>query len=81
MKISLPENYALLFCYFNNGPAFCNYIEKYEGNLIFIIGPKDGENRWTDPMPFDPKFNEYGWRLISYKNLERTNDCIAVYRK
>ncbi|XP_029036876.1 uncharacterized protein LOC114873100 [Osmia bicornis bicornis] len=80
-KISLPNNYALLFCYFNNGPAFWNYIENYKGNLVFIIGPKDGENRWTDPMPFDQKFNEYGWKLISYKYLERTNDCIAVYRK
>ncbi|XP_043601747.1 uncharacterized protein LOC122576043 [Bombus pyrosoma] len=77
----LSEKYALLFCYFNNSSAFCDYIENYKGNLIFVIGPKSNENRWTDPMPFDEKFNEYGWKLIGEKEMDRTNDYITVYNK
>ncbi|KOX69891.1 hypothetical protein WN51_06236 [Melipona quadrifasciata] len=77
----LSNEYALLFCYFNNGSAFCNYVENYKGNLIFVIGPKSNEERWTDPMPFDKKFDEYGWKLIGKKEMERTNDYIAVYNK
>lgn len=77
----LSNKYALIFCYFNNGSAFCNYMKNYTGNLIFVIGPKASENRWTDPMPFDKRFNEYGWRLIEKKEMERTNDYITVYSK
>ncbi|KAK1122617.1 hypothetical protein K0M31_009061 [Melipona bicolor] len=77
----LSNEYALLFCYFNNGPAFCNYVENYKGSLIFVIGPKSNEERWTDPMPFDKKFDEYGWKLIAKKEMERTNDYIAIYNK
>lgn len=77
----LSDKYALLFCYFNNSSAFYDYIENYKGNLIFVIGPKSNENRWTDPMPFDEKFNEYGWKLIGEKEMDRTNDYITVYSK
>ncbi|XP_031842592.1 uncharacterized protein LOC116431389 isoform X2 [Nomia melanderi] len=58
----IPENHALLFCYFNNGPAFCEYIKNFKGKLIFVIGPEENQRRWTDPMPFDGKFREFGWR-------------------
>ncbi|XP_076165856.1 uncharacterized protein LOC143145910 [Ptiloglossa arizonensis] len=78
-NFSVPENYALLFCYFNNALAFCDYIENYKGKLIFVIGPKEGQHRWTDPMPFDNKFYVYGWKLLSKKEIERSNDCITVY--
>ncbi|CAK9807498.1 hypothetical protein ANTQUA_LOCUS5223 [Anthophora quadrimaculata] len=77
----LSDKYALLFCYFNNASAFCYYIENYKGNLIFVIGPKENQDRWTDPMPFDAKFTDYGWTLICKTELERTSDYITVYGK
>lgn len=78
-NFSISENYALLFCYFNNESAFCNYIENYKGKLIFVIGPKEGQGRWTDPMPFDKKFHEFGWKLLNKKEVERSSDYITVY--
>ncbi|CAL7938263.1 unnamed protein product [Xylocopa violacea] len=77
----LSDKYALLFCYFNNESAFCDYIENYKGNLIFVIGPNVDELRWTNPMPLDTKFNQYGWTLICKRKMDRTSDCITVYRK
>lgn len=56
-------------------------MKDYKGNLIFVIGPKTGEYRWTNPMPFDKAFNKYGWKLIGKKEMERTNDFITVYSK
>lgn len=80
-NICISENHALLFCYFNNAAAFCGYIESYEGRLIFVVGPKEGEDRWTEPMPFDKKFHEYGWRLVNKREIERSNDYITVYAR
>ncbi|XP_033324632.1 uncharacterized protein LOC117219540 [Megalopta genalis] len=77
--IRVPENHAILFCYFNNGPAFCEYVENYKGKLIFVIGPEENQHRWTDPMPFDEKFHEFGWQLLGDKKIERTDDYITVY--
>ncbi|XP_017886313.1 uncharacterized protein LOC108628730 [Ceratina calcarata] len=78
----LSGKYALLFCYFNNGAAFRDYIENYKGNLILVIGPKPGENRWTDPMPFDlKKFHDHGWKLTCERKMERTRDYITAYTK
>ncbi|XP_076241563.1 uncharacterized protein LOC143183752 isoform X1 [Calliopsis andreniformis] len=78
-NINISENYALLFCYFNNALAFCDYIENYKGKLVFVIGPKEGQSRWTDPMPFDKKFHELGWKLLNKTEIERSSDYITVY--
>ncbi|XP_076295414.1 uncharacterized protein LOC143216344 [Lasioglossum baleicum] len=78
-SICAPENHALLFCYFNNGPAFRKYIDHFKGELIFVIGPEENQQRWTDPMPFDEKFHEFGWTLLSKRKIERTNDYITAY--
>ncbi|KZC10502.1 PREDICTED: uncharacterized protein LOC107188612 [Dufourea novaeangliae] len=78
-SLRVPENHALLFCYFNNASAFCDYIKNYRGKLVFVVGPKEDQHRWTDPMPFDKKFNDYGWKLLSKKEIERSDDYITVY--
>lgn len=71
----------MLFCYFNNNTAFCNYIENYKGRLILVIGPMQGHNCTTDPLPFDKKFEQYNWKLVDKKKLIRSNDYITAYIK
>ncbi|KAL6446753.1 hypothetical protein ACFW04_001289 [Cataglyphis niger] len=80
-KIQIPKRYAMLFCYFNNSTAFCNYIENYKGSLILVIGPMEGCNCTTDPLPFDKKFEQYNWKLIDKKKLVRSKDYITAYIK
>lgn len=80
-NFQVPRRYAMLFCYFNNSTAFCNYIKNYKGNLILVIGPMQGNNCTTDPLPFDVKFEKYGWKLIKVKKLARSNNYITAYSK
>lgn len=80
-NFSIPKRYAMLFCYFNNSEAFCKYIENYKGNLILVIGPVQGHNCITDPLPFDKKFEKYNWKLIKEKRLVYSNNCITAYSK
>ncbi|XP_046416192.1 uncharacterized protein LOC124300191 [Neodiprion virginianus] len=70
---------ALLFCYFNNGPAFLNYMNEYRGKMVIIIGPGEGRGSCTDPAPFDKKFLDLGWILESAREIRNTKDYIAVY--
>ncbi|XP_011639302.1 uncharacterized protein LOC105428608, partial [Pogonomyrmex barbatus] len=78
MNFRVPKRYAMLFCYFNNGKAFRNYIENYKGNLIFVIGPAQGNNCTTDPLPFDNKFKIYNWKLITQKKIMYSNNYITA---
>ncbi|XP_011875754.1 PREDICTED: uncharacterized protein LOC105566402 [Vollenhovia emeryi] len=78
-NFQVPKRYAMLFCYFNNCAAFCNYMENYKGNLIFVIGPALGNNCTTDPLPFDEKFAKYNWKLVKQKKLACSNNCITAY--
>lgn len=71
----------MLFCYFNNSAAFCNYVENYKGKMIFVIGPTEGDNCTTDPLPFDEKFKRYNWKLIEERKLMYSNNCITAYCK
>lgn len=80
-NFEISSQYAILFCYFNNGEAFCNYIENYKGNLVFVVGPSRGQMRSTDPMPFDEKFISRRWKLLKTKEILHSNDCITVYNK
>lgn len=75
------SNYALLFCYFNNGPAFSAYINNFKGNVVLVIGPGKGKYRHTDPQPFSAKFGVNNWRLNSYQEVKDSRDFIAVYIK
>ncbi|KAF5301132.1 hypothetical protein FQR65_LT08962 [Abscondita terminalis] len=76
----LPKNYALLFCYFNNGEAFQEYISVYHGKLLFIIGPGKGRGTHTNPDPLKPNLNDT-WGLSTYEEVGDTKDIIAVYVK
>lgn len=80
-NLSVPKDYALFFCYFNNGEAFCNYIANYEGNTIFVIGPAEGQERSTDPLPFDEKFAKYNWKLLTKRPIMNFKDYIVVYTR
>lgn len=74
----LNKDYALLFCYFNNGPAFADYINAYFGNLVFIIGPGKGRGTHTNPEPFKPNF-QTPWKLYDFEEIRDTKDFIAAY--
>lgn len=76
---NLSGNYALLFCYFNNGPAFHDYVEHYDGNVIFIIGPGKGRGTHTDPQPFSPNFKCNNWILFNSIEVKNSKDFVAVY--
>lgn len=78
----LNNRYALLFCYFNNGPAFQDYIKQYEGNVVFIIGPGKGRGTHTNPQPFTPNFERKdNWSLLDSTEVKNSKDFIAVYVK
>ncbi|XP_050296257.1 uncharacterized protein LOC126736089 [Anthonomus grandis grandis] len=75
-----PE-FAMMFCYFNDGTTFRNYLQKYSGKIVLIIGPADGAGRHTAPEPFYPDFRTKNWRLISNQEVKDTKDFIAIYMK
>lgn len=77
----LPANHALLFCYFNNGPAFKQYIQQYRGRLVIIIGPGQGRGTLTNPEPFAADFGTSEWVLIDHQEVKDTKDFIAVYSR
>ncbi|KAG8300742.1 uncharacterized protein LOC124360800 [Homalodisca vitripennis] len=68
---------AVMFCYFNNGHAFNEYLNKFKGPCLIIVGPKC--NRHTNPHPFHPVFERDEWALSDYKQIQDTNDYIVVY--
>lgn len=68
---------ALLFCYFNNGLAFKEYLDKFSGNVLIIIGPGHGKSVHTDPRPFGDVPDQ--WILHESQEVESTKDYIAVY--
>lgn len=76
---SLNADCALLFCYFNNGPAFREYVKFFKGKVVFIIGPGKGKGRHTDPQPFLNSFEDIHLRLDSYQEVKDSKDFIAVY--
>lgn len=77
----LCSNEALLFCYFNHGQAFKDYIKIYKGTVVFIIGPGPGRGTLTNPEPFSADFGTNGWELIDNQEIRDTKDFIAVYVK
>ncbi|XP_012288628.1 uncharacterized protein LOC105704184 isoform X1 [Orussus abietinus] len=78
-NIKMPSKYALLFCYFNNASAFYEYMKNFEGNTVLVIGPMEGQCRFTDPLPFDEKFSKLGWQLSFKREIIRSKDLITVY--
>lgn len=79
------DNFALIFCYFNNKSAFDKYMKVFDGNLVLIVGPKNDCGIVTDPLPLNPKFGEYNgfkWVVESIIDID-ADDCnvVAVYRR
>ncbi|XP_063373716.1 uncharacterized protein LOC134661525 [Cydia amplana] len=68
---------ALLFCYFNNRPAFEEYLRNFTGKVLIIIGPGDGKGVHTDPRPFGDVGEE--WTLLKSQEVRSSFDFIAVY--
>ncbi|XP_073818437.1 uncharacterized protein [Musca autumnalis] len=76
-------NFALLFCYFNNRPAFLQYLNLYKGRWICIIGPMEKRNIYTDPLPLEPNFPQsvgVTWKLKATLQMG-DNDVMALYEK
>lgn len=75
-------NFSLLFCYFNNRPAFNQYVESFKGNFVIIIGPAENTLRYTEPLPLDKEFqaNEK-FKLIHVSEFGNNRDLIAIYEK
>ncbi|XP_075146755.1 uncharacterized protein LOC142221100 [Haematobia irritans] len=76
-------NFALMFCYFNNRPAFLEYLSSYKGNWIIIIGPLEKRDVYTDPLPLEPNFpNEKPTQWLLKASLKiGENDVLALYEK
>lgn len=75
----LPSNHALMFCYFNSGDAFREYVKHYHGLVIFIIGPGPGRGTLTNPQPFSADFGSKEWQLYANQEVKDSKDFIAVY--
>ncbi|KAG6441639.1 hypothetical protein O3G_MSEX002012 [Manduca sexta] len=67
---------ALMFCYFNARAAFENYLNKFSGNVLIIIGPGEGKGVHTEPRPFEEVDN---WKLYKWQEVRQSRDFIAVY--
>ena len=77
---TLPEDAALMFCYFNNGDCFNEYLKAFSGNVVILIGPVDGQ-RHCDPEPYFLRdFNDSRWRLTATHDIRgEGRDHVAVY--
>lgn len=76
------DEFALLFCYFNNRDAFQEYVRAFNGDIIIIVGPSE-QHIVTDPNPMNPHFEcENDWKLIdSYLFNDQLSNCMSIYRR
>lgn len=75
------NDFGLLFCYFNDHEAFNYYVDSFKGNWIVIIGPEDGNGRYTEPMALRPRFNvDTDWKLEANFSLVE-GDIVAFYKR
>lgn len=76
------DNFALLFCYFNNGNAFRDYILCYDGNFVIIIGPGPKLKTYTDPEPFSPNFGiTQSWYQVSIREFDAEGNFISIWKR
>ncbi|XP_055851425.1 uncharacterized protein LOC129915774 [Episyrphus balteatus] len=73
-------DFGMVFCYFNNGKAFHDYLRLYKGSVVIIIGPAPGVGIHTDPPPLKADFCDSGWKMLKYFNISK-DDIISFYTK
>lgn len=80
---SEPNQFALLFCYFNNRDAFLEYVRAYNGDLIIIIGPSSEQYIVTDPNPLNPKFEKYDeWIQLDHCHFnDQLFNCMSIFKR
>lgn len=79
-----PTWQAMMFCYFNNGVAFCEYVKNFKGHYVIIAGPIEGKGVHTDPMPFSARFPaNQDWQLVHAFSVgsENLNHFVIYQRK
>lgn len=76
------NQFALLFCYFNNRNAFLEYVRAYNGDLIVIVGPRSEQYIVTDPNPLNPKFENDEWLLLDRVNFnDQLFNCMSIFKR
>lgn len=76
------NEFALLFCYFNNRDAFLQYIRAFDGDFVILVGPMSEEHIVTNPNPLNPKFENDDWSLLCYYQLNDPNEnCISIFKR
>lgn len=76
------DQFALLFCYFNNRNAFIDYVRAYSGNLIIIVGPTSEQHIVTDPNPLNPHFEHDEWSLLDFCQFQdKLSNCMSIFRR
>lgn len=76
------DQFALLFCYFNNRDAFVEYVRAYTGHLIIIVGPTSEQHIVTDPNPLNPNFENDEWILLDYCQFnDKLSNCMSIFRR
>ncbi|XP_055632045.1 uncharacterized protein LOC129771921 [Toxorhynchites rutilus septentrionalis] len=75
--------HAMMFCYFNDGGAFREYVQEFGGSFVIIIGPAEGRGVHTDPLPFQPNFPaEQNWeRVQSFKVGSENLNHLVIYQR
>ncbi|XP_022113414.2 uncharacterized protein LOC110992058 [Pieris rapae] len=76
--LSNSDSTAILFCYFNDGDAFRDYLKYFSGRVLIIIGSnKHGVH--TNPQPFVDVGPE--WTLWDSQEVRDSQDFITIYLK
>lgn len=77
------DDFALLFCYFNNRDAFQEYVRAFNGNIIIIVGPSSEEHIVTDPNPLNPHFDcDNEWKLIDFCQFnDQLSNCMSIFQR
>lgn len=76
------NEFALLFCYFNNHGAFLDYVRAYRGNLIIIVGPNSEQHIVTDPNPLQPNFETDEWSLLDcFQFNDQLSNCMTIFKR
>ncbi|XP_055697582.1 uncharacterized protein LOC129798458 [Phlebotomus papatasi] len=79
-KCARSGDFCLMFCYFNNGAAFRDYLRHFRGDFVVIGGPKLGAGIHTDPSP-DALLGEKFWELKAKIEVGDSTNIIAIYQK